>query len=78
MQAFLLGHGLRNKDKMTQERFVLGLGGRDTRNFLFGNDKDVNRSPGMNIVKSQAEVIFVNDPGGNFPGNDLGENRAHG
>jgi hypothetical protein len=78
MQAFLLGHGLRNKDEMTQKRFVLGSGCRNARDFLFWNDQDVNRSLRVDIVESQAEIVFINDPGGNFPGDDFGENRAHG
>ena len=40
---------------------------------LLGNEQRVNRRFGFNIVKCQADVILVDDLGGNLAGNDFAE-----
>jgi hypothetical protein len=77
VQAFLFGHGLRDKDEMAEKRFIFGLGGRHARDFPFGNNQNMNRGLGLNIVERHAAVVFKNDPGGNFAGDDFREDGAH-
>jgi hypothetical protein len=77
VKALLLGDRLRNINQMTQKRFVGDCGGGDARDFLFWNDQNMDRGLGMRIVESQAMVVFEGNPGRDFTGDDLGENRAH-
>jgi len=78
LEPFLFGYDLRDMDQMAQKRFVGGCGGRDARDFLFGNNQNMDRGLRLNIVKGQTAVVFVSDPGRDFAGDDLRENRAHG
>jgi hypothetical protein len=77
-QPFLFGHELRHAEEMSQQRLVAEFRGGDTLNFLFGDDEQMYRRLRMDIVEGQAAVILKGDSGGNFAGDDLGENRAHG
>lgn len=45
--------------------------------FGAGNDEDMNRGFGLDIAKGDAEIIFINDIGGDFAIDDLGEDRGH-
>ena len=78
MEAFLFGDRLRDMDEVAQKRFVGGCGGRHAGDFSFRDDQDMDRGLGMNIVKRQAEVVFISDPDRDFAGDDLRENCAHG
>jgi hypothetical protein len=75
--AFLFRHGLRDQEKMAQQRFIGCRGGTDSRDFFFWNDQDMDGRLRMNIVKGNAEVIFVGNLRRNFAGDDFRENRAH-
>jgi len=77
VQAFLFGDRLRDMNQVAQKRFVGGCGGRDARDFSFGDDQYMDRGLGMHIVKRQATVVLISDPGRNFAGDDLRENGAH-
>ena len=77
IESFLFRDGLCDKDQMTQKRFVFGFGLGHARDFLFGDDQDVNRSLRLDVMKGQAKIIFKGNPGGNLPGDDFGKNRAH-
>ncbi len=68
--------GLSDKDQMAEKRLVVGPGRRHARDFLLGDDQDVDRRLGMNIVEGQAAVVFVSNPGRDFAGNDLGGKRC--
>ena len=77
VNAFLLRDLLRSEEKMAEKRLVFGTGGADADDLLLGNDQNVYGRLRLNIVKSEAKVILINNPGRDFTGNDLGENRAH-
>jgi hypothetical protein len=77
MEALLPGYGLRNMNEVAQKRFIGGCGSRHAWDFPFRDDQDMDRSLGMDIVKRKAEVVFINDPGRDFAGDDLRKNRAH-
>jgi len=77
VQAFLLSDGLRDKDQVAEEWFVDGLGGGNARDFLFGDDEDVNGCLRLDVMERQAAVVLVDDPGWNLAGDDAGENGAH-
>ena len=77
MQTFLSGDGLCNEDQVAEKRLIFDLGSRDTRYFLFRNDQNVDRCLGLDVVESQTKIVLMDDPGWNFTGDDLGENRAH-
>ncbi len=76
-EALLLRHGLRDKDQVAEKRLIFDFGRGDARDFLFGNDQNVDRRLRLAVVEGQAEVVFVDDSGGNFAGADLGEYRTH-
>ena len=40
---------------------------------LLGDQQGVNGSFGLQVVERHAHVVFVNDLGGDFAGNDLAE-----
>ena len=77
METFLPRDGLRDMDQVAQKRFVGDGGGRHARDFPFRDDQNMDRGCGMDIMKSQAAVVFIGDPGRDFAGDDLRENRAH-
>jgi len=71
VKPFLIGDHLCDMDEVAQKRFVGGCGGRHARNFPFRDDQEMDRGLGMNIVESQAEIVFVSDPSRNLAGDDL-------
>ncbi len=77
MNAFLPRNVLGNVKKMTQQRLIGDVGFTDPGNLFLGDDQDMNRRLGRDVVKSQAEVVFMDDPGGDLLGDDLGEYGAH-
>jgi len=77
VQAFLPGDPLCDIEEMAQKRFVRCRGFRHAGDFSFGNDEKMNRRLGIHIVKRQAKVVFISDPGRDFAGDDLRENGAH-
>ena len=77
LKSFLLRDGLRHMDQVSQKSFISGSARRDTRDLLLGNDEQVNRGLGIDVMKGQALVVLVGDPGRDFAGDYLGEYRAH-
>jgi hypothetical protein len=77
MEAFLLRDGLRDDEEVAEQFLVLSGSDRDTGNFPLRNDKDVDGRLGMGVVKRNAGFVLVDNPGGDFPGDDAGEDRTH-
>ena len=77
VEALLLGNLLRCVNQVTKKGFIGNRTFRDAGNFLFRDDQDMDGRLGLDVVESQAEIVFVGDPGGNFPGDDFREYRAH-
>ena len=77
VDAFLSGNVLGNIKKMAEQRFIGDGGLTYPCDLLLGNDQDMDGCVRGDVVKSQAEIVFVDDPGGNFPGNDFREYCAH-
>ena len=52
---------------------VVGGGFGDASDWFFGNEKKVDRGLGRNVAEAEAEIVFVDDVGGDFPGDDFFE-----
>ena len=66
------------QEEVAQHRLVLRLRLRHARDWLFGNDQDMNGRLRIDVVQGQHQVILVGDSGRNLPGdNFLEESLAH-
>ena len=67
------------EEEVAEELLVGGGGGGDAWNGLFGDDQDMGRSLGGDVVESSDEVVLVNNLGRDFAGDDFFEDGlAHG
>lgn len=57
--------------QVAQEFLITGFGKRDPGDGFLGNEKEVDRSLRCNVAEAETEIIFVNDIGRNFPGDDF-------
>ena len=71
--AFLAGDLADFQEEMAQEFQVVGRGFGDANDWFFGNEKKVDRGLGRNVAEAEAEIVFVDDVGGNFTGDDFFE-----
>ena len=71
--AFLAGDLADFQEEMAQEHLVVGRAFGDANDWFFGNEKKVDRGLGRNVPEAEAEIVFVDDVGGNFPGDDFFE-----
>ena len=71
VDAFLPGNVLGNIKKMTEQRFIGDGRFANPCNLLLGNDQDMDGCLRGDVVKSQAEIVFMDDSGGNFLGDDF-------
>lgn len=78
VEALQLGNVLGNVDQMAEQRFVGDLGFGHARDFLLGDDQDMDRRLGIDVVEGQAEVVLEGDLGRDLAGDDSGEDGAHG
>ena len=69
--AFLAGDLADFQEEMAQEFLVFGRAFGDANDWFFGNEKKVDRGLGRNVTEAKAEIVFVDDVGGNFPGDDF-------
>lgn len=74
----LTGHRAGGEQEVAKERLVIGRGGADARDDLFRDDEEVRGRLRRDVVKDDAEVVFVLDLGGDFAGNDAFEEGGHG
>ncbi len=70
-------HVLRDKKEMPHQRLIGPGRGGHPWNFLLWNDEDMHRRLGVDVMKSEAELILINNPGRDFTGNDFREDGAH-
>jgi hypothetical protein len=61
------------EQEVAEEALIIGLGSSDAGDSFFGNDEDVNRGLRGNVAEGEALVVFEDDVGGNFAGNDFFE-----
>ncbi len=77
VQAFGFCHALRHEYQVTEKALVRRGGFGDPRDFLLWDDQEMDRRLRVDVVEGETSVILENDPGGNFAGDDPGENRTH-
>lgn len=53
---------------------ILAAGLRQTGERFFGNDQDVGGGLGADVFEGEAEVVFVDNIGGNFSLDDFAKN----
>lgn len=64
------------RQKKVPEGFLVGLVSfANAGNDFLRNDQDVGRGLGIDILEGDADFIFVNDVGRDFPGDDFLEDR---
>lgn len=67
------------EEEVAEELLVCGRGVGEARDGLFGDDQYVGRGLGLDVAKGQEEVVFINDGGRDFTGDDFFEEGfAHG
>jgi hypothetical protein len=59
------------EQQVAKERLVFFPGVGEPRDFLLGNDQDVRGRLGIDIAKSETQIVFVHDVGGAFVGHYL-------
>jgi hypothetical protein len=67
-----------NQEEVAELGFVGGCGFTDAGDGLFGNDQEVERCLGLNVVDDDAAVVFVFDLRGYFAVDDFLEEGRHG
>lgn len=70
----VLGDFARGDHEMPHQRSVFRLNFGHRANRFFGNKEHVHGSLRLDVVKRQAVLVFVNDFGRDFFGDDLAEN----
>jgi hypothetical protein len=75
-QTDLFGDLFGTQQQVPEQIAILGSGIGEGRDGLFWNDEDMNGGLGVNVVESQASVVFVNDICRNFATNNFAKNRV--
>lgn len=77
-EAELFGDFTGFEEQMSKDGVVTYFGFSDARDGFFGNDEDMHRRLGFDIVESDHPVVFVNDGGRDFARDDFFKQRfAH-
>jgi len=71
--AFLPGQGFSHQDHVSYQGLILLLQFIDGSNVPVGNNQNVNRGNGTDVMKGCHQVIPIDDPGRRFTGDDLAE-----
>ena len=71
LQPGLFGDFCSFKQEMAEDLMIFRPGFAKPRNRLFGNDENMLRRLGFDILKSDYLIVFVHDHSGNFAGNDF-------
>ena len=71
--ALLAGNVANLKEEVPEKVLVILLGEGNTGERLFGNEEEMNGRLGRDVAEAEALVIFVNNVGGNFTGDDFFE-----
>lgn len=78
MQTFFGGDFRECQDAVADDRFVFFFQVRQRNDFLFGDHQDMDRRFRLDVTKGHADVVFVNDVGGDFAFDDFAKDRCHG
>ena len=73
--VFAAGDVSGGEQEVAEEALIIGLGSSDAGDGFFRNDEDVNRGLRGNVAEGEALVIFEDDVGGDFAGDDFFEKR---
>lgn len=74
LHAFLAGHLVGSQNQVPEQGLVFFTSIDNPGDGFSGDDQDVHRGLGVRITKGHTLVIFVDDIGGNFPGDDPAKN----
>ena len=77
VDASFLRHRLGGKKKLPQESTVIPASLADPRDDPFGDDENMHRRLGVNVVKRDQIIGLMHDAGRNLAGDDFLEDR-HG
>jgi len=69
----LAGELAGDEQEMAEDGFIGGRGVADSRDDFFRNEEQVNGRLRLDVMKSEAEIVFVLDARGNFAGDDTFE-----
>lgn len=72
-ESFFSGDLLSFDQEVAEEGVVLGGGVCEFRDVLFGDDQDVGGRLGGDVPEGEAEIVFVDDVGGDFFAEDFAE-----
>ena len=64
-----------SEEEVAEEALIIGLSGSDAVDGFFGNDEDVDRGLGGDVAEGEALVVFEDDVGRDFAGDDFFEKR---
>lgn len=78
LEALLFGDGGDAGHHVAEEGLVIVFGEGDAGNWFFGDEEEVGGCLGADVAEAEAEVVFVDDVGGDFAGDDFFEEGAHG
>lgn len=76
-QTKLLGDFLRGQQQVPQQSLILTRSCREVCQFFFGDHQHMRRSLRRDVMKCQAQIIFMDDLSRDFPIEDPFENRRH-
>lgn len=69
--AFFAGDLTDFEHHVAEELLITGFRQGDTGDRFFGDEKEVDRCLGGDVAKAEAEIILVDNVGGNLPGDDF-------
>jgi hypothetical protein len=73
--VFAAGYFGGGEQEVAEEALIIGLGSSDAGDGFFRNDEDVNRRLRGDVAEGEALVVFEDDVGRDFVGNDFFEKR---
>jgi len=66
-----------SKNKMAQQFAVFGLHVLNSGQVFFWYNQEMNRGLRMDVMENHQLIVFMNDPGWTFPGNNSTKNTIH-
>jgi hypothetical protein len=73
----LLGHLPCDEQQVAEDGLISRSRFADARYHFFGDDQEVNRGLGLDVVQDDAQVVFVFETSGNLARDDFLEKRGH-
>lgn len=65
------------EEQVSEDALVLRAGFPDAREGLAGNDEDMHRGLRVDVADGEGRIVFVEDFGGDFAGEDFFKERRH-